>query len=137
MTITIYTDGSCSPNPGAGGWAFVINREEEQEITETRVYGGLANTTNNVMEMTAVIEAIKTMGEEKVCCTIYSDSQYVINCAKGSWKRKANVDLWKRYDRYALGKTIEFVWVRGHSGDRYNELVDRLANAGREKYGKK
>jgi ribonuclease HI len=125
--ITLYTDGSCSPNPGKGGWGFIalINGVEVKKS-----FGGDISTTNNIMELTAVIKAIEFSSNFKNL-KIFSDSQYVINCAKGVWKRTKNVDIWKVYDKVSKGKNIEFVWVRGHNGDKYNEMVDVLANEGR------
>lgn len=79
------------------------------------------------MELTAVIEALK-FGSKSGLATVYTDSQWVIKCASGVWKRKANVDLWEEYDEISekYGK-IDWVWVKGHSGDRFNEIVDKLA----------
>jgi ribonuclease HI len=120
--LTIYTDGSCSPNPGKGGWAFISIFPE----CEIHINGKDNNTTNNIMELTAVIEALKEFNKiEKF--TIYSDSKYVINCAQGKWQRKKNVNLWKQYDMYSKGKDILFIWVKGHNGNYYNDLVDKLA----------
>ena len=118
----IYTDGSCLKNPGKGGWAFIAIQEE----CEWLVSGGVKQTTNNRMELLAVIEALTFMHEESNFC-IYSDSMYVINCAKGKWKRKKNADLWKEYDKVSCDKRIEWVWVKGHSGNKYNDIVDALA----------
>ena len=78
---------------------------------------------------TAVIEALQQLDFAKKFL-IYSDSLYVINCAQGKWKRKKNIELWKKYDIYAAGKDIIFKWVKGHNGNHYNELVDRLAKEG-------
>lgn len=127
--MNIYTDGSCIPNPGKGGWAFIAVCENEDIIS----YDGKAQTTNNEMEMTAVIKALKYFKTETKF-KFFTDSQYVINCATGKWKRKMNLPLWEKYEKYAKGKTIEFVWVKGHSGNEYNGKVDRLANRGREEY---
>ena len=122
VELTIYTDGSCSPNPGAGGWGYIAL------FPDCDVYGSGQDgkTTNNIMEMSAVIEALKEFSKQSKF-HIYTDSTYVINCAQGLWKRKKNVELWKEYDRQAKGKTIRFTWVKGHNGDHYNELVDKLA----------
>lgn len=120
--IVIYTDGSCSPNPGKGGWGYIAVFKDYDVYCN----GGEEYTTNNVMEMTGVIEALKEFGDSNNF-HIYSDSKYVINCAQGLWRRKANIELWKEYDRYSKGKNIRFTWVKGHNGDHYNELVDKLA----------
>ena len=122
MNSTIYTDGSCIPNPGPGGWAFVCFNETE----EFHISGGEDKTTNNRMELSAVIEALKFNDKRETYC-IYSDSMYVINCAKGVWARKKNIDLWQKYDKVSKNKIIEWVWVRAHNGDKYNEIVDKLA----------
>lgn len=121
--MIIYTDGSCSPNPGNGGWAFIAL---ESDIITNYVSGYKLNTTNNIMELTAVIEALKRYSHVNEF-TIHSDSMYVINCAKNIWKRNKNANIWKEFDEVSKGKSIEWVWVRGHSGDYYNEQVDRMA----------
>jgi ribonuclease HI len=120
--VKIYTDGSCLGNPGPGGWAW-HRIDGEYELS---MCGGDPSTTNNRMEMMAVIEALVSLkGNE---CTIYTDSKLVMNCAQRLWKRKANTDLWEQYDKASKSKTLKWVWVRGHSGDKYNEIVDKLAN---------
>lgn len=124
--IVVYTDGSCAPtNPGPGGWGFIALFPEH----ELHINGGEKHTTNNVMELTAVIEALKQLNFVKKLL-IYSDSTYVINCAEGKWQRKKNQELWKKYDSHATGKDIVFKWVKAHNGDYYNELVDKLAKEG-------
>lgn len=123
----IYTDGSCMPNPGPGGWAFVALLDENDENpSEWHVSGGHHMTTNNRMELAAVIEALEFFPDKKDYL-IYSDSQYVIKCAEGKWARKKNTDLWKKYEKISKGSSIEWRWVKGHSGDKYNEIVDLLA----------
>ena len=120
----IYTDGSCLKNPGgAGGWAFCLI---EEDGTEYYMSDGENISTNNTMELTAVIEALSclTIGLE---CKIFSDSMLVINCATGKWKRKANLDLWKKYDSVVSGKKVIFEYVKAHNGNYYNEKVDKLA----------
>ena len=118
---SIYTDGSCNPNPGRGGWGFIVLGHRG----EFEVYGHVKNTTNNRMELTAVIEALKFSNSKQV--KIYSDSQLTIKCAQGIWKRKVNLDLWEEFDHVAKKRTIVWEWVRGHNGDVYNERVDKLA----------
>jgi len=125
MSLIIYTDGSCFPNPGNGGWGFIALLEK----VEISINGGAENTTNNIMELMAVIEALKMFKQQKDF-VIYSDSKYVINCAIGKWQRKKNTELWKEYDIVSRGKKIDFKWVKGHDGNMYNELVDKLAKNG-------
>ncbi len=131
MSITIYTDGSCMPNPGRGGWAYIaIEDDSETHVkSETHVYGGDNKSTNNKMELTAVIQALSDFKKYKKL-TIYSDSQYVIKCATGVWKKSKNLELWEEYEKVSKGKDITFVWVKGHNGDKYNEMVDKLAKKG-------
>jgi ribonuclease HI len=122
--VSIYTDGSCLKNPnGPGGWAFVIIEEDGYLILDS---GNEISTTNNRMELKAVIEAIKNINNKEQY-TIYSDSQLTINCAEGKWKKKSNLDLWEDYDKYSKNKNIKYEWVKGHDGNRYNELVDKIA----------
>ncbi len=136
--IEIYTDGACRGNPGPGGWgALMRSGKHEREL-----WGGEAHTTNNRMEMTAVIESLKALKQPSEV-VLTTDSQYV---RKGitewieGWKRKnwqtaarkpvKNVDLWKEIDDLASQHTIEWRWVKGHSGHAENEKVDDLANRG-------
>ena len=126
MAQIIYTDGSCMPNPGPGGYGFVV-LPTKNDRHEWHVSGGEENTTtNNRMELTAVIEALKFCHDQKNF-VIYSDSMYVINCAQGKWQRKKNVDLWQEYSSASKDKNISWIWVKGHSNDYYNEIVDALA----------
>lgn len=133
----IWTDGSCFPNPGgAGGWGW-------HDGGERREHGGERGTTNNRMEMTAILRAMQAQpdGASVVIC---SDSQYCVNGLttwKSGWKRKdwmkkgepmPNRDLWMALDRQQGRINATFQWVRGHNGDVGNELADRLAAAGRE-----
>lgn len=134
--IEIYTDGACSGNPGKGGWAAVlVYKNSEKEIS-----GGEKETTNNRMELTAVIMALKALKEPcKVKLT--TDSKYVCDAInKGwvySWKSKCwkkadkkpalNVDLWEQLLEQLDIHKVEFIWVKGHNGHKYNERCDRLA----------
>lgn len=136
--VVIYTDGACKGNPGPGGWgAWLRSGAHEREI-----WGGAPATTNNRMELTAVIEAL---GALKSPChvSLHLDSDYVrqgITTWIHGWKRKGwrtasgqpvkNVDLWQRLDTLAQAHRIEWHWVRGHSGDPGNERADALANRG-------
>lgn len=117
---TIYTDGSC--REGKGGWAFVVIHDAFEIQWSDKASG----TTNNRMELTAVIEALKTLKNEE--CLIFSDSQWMINCAEGRWKRNKNLDLWKQFEEERMKqKKVSFQWVKGHSRDEYNDLCDMLA----------
>ncbi len=133
--VIIYTDGACSGNPGPGGWgALLCCGELERELS-----GGEPATTNNRMELMAVIEALNAL-KRPVRAVVHTDSQYV---QKGisewihGWKRKGwktasgdpvkNMDLWKALDAAARAHQVEWRWVRGHSGHPENERVDRLA----------
>lgn len=120
----VYTDGSCAPtNPGIGGWAFIALNYNNINWS---VSGGGNLSTNNKMELKAVIECLYFISDKVYFC-IYTDSMYVINCATGKWKRTKNIDLWKEYDIVSENKNIKFIWVKGHNGNIYNEIVDKLA----------
>lgn len=119
---SIYTDGSCIGNPGPGGWAFYVIDEKDGDYCMS---GKENHSTNNRMELKAVIEALETLSSGSY--TIYSDSQLVINCAQGKWKRKKNLDLWSEYEKVKNGKHLNWIWVKGHNGDKYNEIVDSMA----------
>jgi ribonuclease HI len=121
LHVRIYTDGSCI-SCNEGGWAFCLIKGD----AEFHVCGGDPSTTNNRMEMMAVIEGLRYCEDDE--CTVYTDSKLVMNCASNLWKRKANLDLWELYDKASVDKTIHWKWVKGHSGDYYNDLVDKLAN---------
>jgi len=131
----IYTDGACSGNPGPGGWgAVLIYPPHIKEIS-----GSSPATTNNIMELTAVIEALKLVKNEKFI-EIYTDSKYVIsgitewikNWKKNNWRNAAkqavkNQELWQELDQIVAQHSISWHWVKGHSGDKYNERADQLA----------
>jgi ribonuclease HI len=122
--IKIYTDGSCLKNPnGPGGWAVVMIDIDNYEWYLSE---GEDKTTNNRMELKAVIEGLKLINDDEECI-IYSDSKLTINCAEGKWNRKANLDLWKEYDIVSKKKKINYQWVKAHNGDYYNEIVDKMA----------
>jgi ribonuclease HI len=131
QSIIIHTDGACKGNPGIGSWAATLEYKDHYK----EIYGVESHTTNNRMELTAVIEALKCL-KLKCDVQIYTDSQYV---QKGitewihGWKRKGwhkvkNVDLWQLLDQLTIGQQITWHWVRGHSGHAGNERVDALAN---------
>jgi ribonuclease HI len=135
--IEIYTDGACRGNPGPGGWAALLRRgEHEKEIS-----GAEPLTTNNRMELTAVIRALEAL-KRPVRASVYTDSEYVRRGIRDwlpDWKARGwrtadrkplkNLDLWQRLDELAAGHKIEWHWVPGHAGVPGNERVDRLANA--------
>ena len=138
--VTIYSDGACKGNPGPGGWgAVLVSAGHEKEL-----FGGESPTTNNRMELMAVIEALRALKRPCVI-NIYTDSQYV---QKGisewitGWKKRGwmtadkkpvkNADLWQILDEVRQPHTIEWHWVRGHAGHPGNERADRLANRGVE-----
>ena len=123
--IKIYTDGACSINPGMGGWGAIIIFEsgEQKEIS-----GSELETTNNRMEITAVIKSLELeelKNDDKV--KIYSDSTYVINTITKNWKRNTNNDLWDQLDKLLEKRIVEWEWVKGHSGNKFNEIADNLA----------
>ena len=120
--IVIHTDGACKGNPGQGGWGAVI----EQNGGQVKLSGSAPQTTNNRMEMTAVIKGLEAV-DASANVLISSDSTYVINTMTKGWKRKANQDLWDQLDRLVESRNVSWRWVRGHNGDRGNELADALA----------
>lgn len=134
--IEAFTDGACRGNPGPGGWGVLLRFNDH----EKRFFGSEAETTNNRMELMAVIQALESLNRD--CdVTVTSDSQYVLkgitewmdNWKKRGWKTAAkkpvkNVDLWQRLDKAREGHKIEWVWVRGHCGHVENEIADELAN---------
>jgi len=134
--VEIYADGACKGNPGPGGWGVLLRMGG----AEKELYGGEAATTNNRMELTAVIRALESL--KRPCkVRLYTDSQYVqkgISSWIHDWKRRAwrtadkkpvkNIDLWQRLDALAHEHEIEWHWVRGHAGHPENERADALAN---------
>ena len=121
-TYDIYTDGSCSGNPGPGGWGAIVI----DGVNTSPLSGGDPSTTNNRMEMLAVIEGLVSLPAASQI-TIHSDSQYVINTMTKNWKRNANVDLWDRMQALVDSRSVTWEWVRGHNGHPLNEAADRLA----------
>lgn len=140
--VTIYTDGACSGNPGPGGWGAILMYQDAQK----EMSGGSKDTTNNIMEVTAVIEALKSL---KVPCEVdlYSDSAYVVNCFKQGWiynwiknnwvnsskEPVKNKELWQ--ELYGLTKIhkVNFIKVKGHADNKYNNRCDELARNAIEK----
>ncbi len=138
MIVDIYTDGACKGNPGPGGWGVLLRYGDR----EKELYGGEPATTNNRMELRAVIEALNTLNRE--CeVRVHTDSQYVqlgISQWIHGWKRRGwrtsdnkpvkNADLWQALDTVSQRHRIEWVWIKGHAGHVFNERADALANAG-------
>lgn len=141
--IEIFTDGACQGNPGPGGWGAVLRYKG----TEKEISGGEKNTTNNRMELSAVIEALKLL-KEPCSVTLYSDSQYVCNALKLGWAKKwrangwmrnkkepaLNPELWDELLKLCEKHTVEVVWVKGHAGHPENERCDALAVAAARQY---
>jgi ribonuclease HI len=120
--MSIYTDGSCLKNPGGpSGWACCILENNE----EWYLCGGEESSTNNRMELIAVIESLQFA--QGSYYTIYTDSQLTLKCATREWKRKANSDLWEIFDKVSEEKILKWEWVKAHNGNKYNEIVDKLA----------
>ena len=137
-TVIIYTDGACRGNPGLGGWGVLIECGESSK----QLYGGDVSTTNNKMELTAAIMALKEI-KEPCKIILYTDSKYVLqgieewihNWKKRGWrgankKPVKNIELWKELDELRDEHNIKWNWVKGHSGNPGNETADMLANRG-------
>ena len=134
MQITIYTDGSSIGNPGPGGYgAVLIAGAHRRELSQ-----GYRLTTNNRMELMAVIVALEALKIPNSTVTIYTDSQYVVNSVEKKWvfgwekknfAGKKNPDLWQRFLKVYRRHTVQFIWVKGHAGNRENERCDVLAVA--------
>ena len=137
-TVSLYTDGACKGNPGKGGWGVLMRYGSH----EKELFGGEAHTTNNRMELTAIIQGLAAL-KRPCAVVIYTDSQYVKNgmeqwihgWKKNGWKTASkqpvkNEDLWQQLDRLATQHQIQWQWVRGHAGHTENERADALANQG-------
>jgi len=132
--ITIYTDGAASGNPGPGGYgAVLMSGKHRKELS-----GGFRKTTNNRMELLAVIVALETLKIPNSEVVLYSDSKYVVDSINKKWvfgwekkdfKAKANPDLWKRFLKIYRQHKVSFVWVKGHANNPENEICDQLAVA--------
>lgn len=137
-SVTIYTDGACSGNPGPGGWGALLSYNG----TEREIFGGEAETTNNRMELAAAIMALESL-KERCRVDLYTDSKYVmdginswiVNWKKNGWRTAAkkpvkNADLWQQLDAATERHDITWHWVKGHSGNGGNERADELARRG-------
>ena len=141
--VDMYTDGACKGNPGAGGFCCILKYKGKEKL----VSGGEANTTNNRMELRAVISGLEIL-REPCEVTVYSDSKYVVDAMKLGWARgwkekgwkksdgktALNTDLWERLLSLSEMHRLRFVWVKGHDGHEYNERCDREAVAQAEKF---
>jgi ribonuclease HI len=140
--VEIYSDGACRGNPGPGGWGALLRASRGAQVVEKELYGGEAATTNNRMELTAVIRALEAL-KRRSRVKLYTDSQYVkkgISEWVHDWKRRGwrtadkkpvkNIDLWQELDALAALHEIEWHWVKGHAGHPENERADALANKG-------
>ncbi len=136
--VVIYTDGACSGNPGPGGWGALLRYGD----TARELKGGAPHTTNNQMELTAAIEALRAL-KRSCAVELHTDSQYVKNGLNSwihGWKRNGwrtadkkpvkNVELWQALDAEVQRHKIDWRWVKGHAGDEGNERADELANEG-------
>jgi ribonuclease HI len=136
--VRIYTDGACKGNPGPGGWGALLR----SGTRERELYGGERATTNNRMELTAVIRALEAL-KQRSTVEVYTDSEYVMKGITewlAAWKRRGwktadrkpvkNADLWRALDEAAGRHEVRWHWVRGHSGHPENERADALANRG-------
>jgi ribonuclease HI len=137
-SVVVYTDGACKGNPGPGGWGALMRwKEHEKEL-----FGGERDTTNNRMELTAVIQALSAL-KSRCRVAVYTDSAYVKNGITTwihNWKQRGwrtadkkpvkNVELWQRLEALAAQHDVQWHWVRGHDGDPGNERADALANRG-------
>ncbi|MGB0210028.1 MAG: ribonuclease HI [Ilumatobacteraceae bacterium] len=136
--IVVYTDGACSGNPGPGGWAWATAPAGERHDS-----GGESSTTNQRMELMAVLEAVRSLATDEVDIHVVSDSTYVVHCFRDGWwvrwrkngwrnsqrQPVANVDLWEPLVDLVEQRSVTFEWVKGHSGDPMNDRVDALAVA--------
>lgn len=140
--VEIYSDGACRGNPGPGGWGAILRLTGGERRAEKEIWGGEAATTNNRMELTAVIRALEAL-KRPSRVRLYTDSLYVqkgISSWIHDWKRRGwrtaekkpvkNVDLWQQLDELARRHEVEWHWVRGHAGHPENERADQLANKG-------
>ena len=134
MNLTIYTDGAARGNPGPGGYGAIL----QWGTARKEVSQGYRRTTNNRMELMAVIAALQQLKKDNVDITIYSDSAYVVNSVEKGWvfgwakkgyKDKKNADLWAEFLTYYKKHKIKFVWVKGHANNPFNNRCDELATA--------
>jgi ribonuclease HI len=132
--VEIYSDGSALGNPGPGGYGTILMSGEHRK----ELCGGYAYTTNNRMELMAVIAGLEALKQEACEVTVYSDSSYVVNAVEKMWvfewekkrfRNKKNADLWQRFLKNYRKHNVKFIWVKGHAGNPFNERCDQLAAA--------
>ena len=143
--VQIYTDGACSGNPGSGGWAAILNYMGHEKV----LHGGERETTNNRMELTAVITALEAL-KEPCEVELFSDSKYVVDAIEKRWaeswrakgwiksdkKPALNADLWEKLLCEKAKHTLHCHWVKGHAENEYNNRCDKIAVEERDRYGK-
>ena len=137
MKIVIYTDGSCIGNPGPGGWAGLLFIGEREVVLK----GGEADTTNNRMEMTAILKALQYLRKnfkdeelQKMKISVHSDSNLIIQTFKQNWKRKKNTDIWEKLDKARAWLDIDWNWVKAHHTNEHNNRVDEIAQKEARKF---
>lgn len=140
MQIEIFTDGAAKGNPGPGGYGVILRAGKHYK----EISAGFRKTTNNRMELLAVIVALEQIKKSKAHVTVYSDSKYVVDSIEKKWvfgwqkkgfKGKKNVDLWKRFLKIYPKHSVKFIWVKGHAGHPENERCDELAVRAAEQPG--
>jgi ribonuclease HI len=124
-TAVAYADGSCIGNPGPGGWGVLLI---EADGSTRELSGFERSTTNNRMEITAAIQALRAFPHSTEL-TLHSDSQYLVKTMTLGWKRRENLDLWRELDKEVAHRKVHWEWVRGHAGDPLNDRADELARA--------
>ena len=124
--IHVYTDGAYSSSRNQGGWSYVVLYKNQLIKKE---FGGVKATTNNRMEILAVLNAVELFKNTTHSVNIYTDSMYVVGSLTLNWKRNANLDLWEKFNSYDLSK-FNFLHVKGHNDNKYNEMCDDLAVLG-------
>ena len=138
MKFKIYTDGACSGNPGKGGWAAIIL----DDLNLSSISGSESNTTNNRMELLAVIVGLEMLKESGIEVTVYSDSKYVVDAVEKKWlfnwekinfKGKKNSDLWLRFIKVYKKHKVSFQWIKGHNNHPQNERCDSMAGMAAKK----
>ena len=141
-TVDLYTDGACERNPGPGGYAYVlVVKFSDGRVAEAGGNKGFVRTTNNRMELMAVIAGLSRL-DSRCEVTVYSDSKYVVNAINEGWLenwvkcnykngRMPNIDLWDQLRKLLAVHDVTFCWIKEHSGNKYNEMCDRMAVAAR------